>query len=442
MDAHGRHVSATPARGPGRTGGRPLRLGLGALALGVLALGAGAVGAILATGGFGADGRDLPASVGPVASPAARLAHDVRPRPVVPVAASSRVLFAGDVFWGRRLNTWSQASPLREAYPFSGLHGFDRGSYDAWVANLECPTVPGVVPTEHEEERLLRFNCPVDYLPELARWFSIVSLANNHTDNQEPGGLEATRRQLEAHGVQHFGHPDPGVLTDVCETVALPVTVRLSDGGSTGGRLPVAFCGYHGVFSIPTEQSLAVMAEHSRYMPVIAYPHMGVEYRPAADGLRTRLYRSMVDHGADAVLGNHPHWVQDSEAYRGRPIVYSMGNFIFDQRGDREVTRSAVLTLELALDPAPDRRLLAAWLSLGESCATFRDDCLTQARALGLERLPLTAVYDALAADSSDGVTRPAGPEVTRGVRDRLRWEDTRAGLEAGPLTPLAPPAP
>ena len=81
------------------------------------------------------------------------------------------------------MNTWAQASPLKEAYPFSGLSGFNRSDYDAWIGNMECPTDPNVQPTTHEEEELLMFNCPATYLPELAKWFNIVSLANNHTDN-------------------------------------------------------------------------------------------------------------------------------------------------------------------------------------------------------------------------------------------------------------------
>jgi len=52
--------------------------------------------------------------------------------------------------------------------------------------------------------------------------------------------------------------------------------------------------------------------------------------------------RVAIDAGADLVLGSHPHWVQQVEVYKGKLIVYSMGNFVFDQMWSQE-TRQGVI---------------------------------------------------------------------------------------------------
>lgn len=357
--------------------------------------------------------------------PAPLAARTAAAETAVPQSISSKVLFAGDIYWGRSMTKWSEASPLKTAYPFSGLSGFHKENYDAWVGNLECPTVPGVIPTENEEKVQLKFNCSSEYLPEFAKWFDIVSLANNHSDNQGASGFAATRTQLDQNKIQYFGHYDPSVLDQVCEVVSLPVQVQLSNGRKQKGSLPFALCGYHGVFKVPSEQSLTVMQRYAKYMPVIAYPHMGTEYKPTADTLRTNLYRKMIDNGADAVLAGHPHWVQNSEAYKGKLIVYSMGNFIFDQQFESDVMRSAVMTLDLSLDKSIAQKQLEAWLKLGPTCQQFADSCLAEIETQQLSRLPLSFKWGILVTDNSNKLTKPASAELTQAVADRLNWNQT-----------------
>src|SRR6478609_1311806 len=80
-------------------------------------------------------------------------------------ALQSRLLVVGDIFWGRRMYDWSQASPLKQKYPFSRLGEFQPELYDAWVANLECPSVPEVKPhTGYNNTTLTSFNCDSTFL--------------------------------------------------------------------------------------------------------------------------------------------------------------------------------------------------------------------------------------------------------------------------------------
>jgi len=352
-----------------------------------------------------------------------------------PHSISSKMLFTGNIFWGRYMNDWSTASPLGIAYPFSRLNEFNRDSYDAWIAGLECPTVAGVNMTSAEMEAALQFNCSPDYLPEAAKWFTAVTLANNHTDNQGVEGFTETQAQLDKNGIQYFGHYDPRVTEDVCEVIGMPVTVVKDDMSVTKGRLPMALCGYHGVFRIPPPESVAVMEQYAKLMPVIAMPHMGTEYQPAPDELKTNFYRSLIDGGADMVLGDHPHWIQSTESYKGHPIVYSMGNFMFDQQGNTEVTRSAAVEVVIKTgDNSLD--LLKKWLMLGEKCGTYHDTCLADAESEGLTKLNVTFGFDIVGTNDADKITKPATAQQQTSILQRLNWQSTMNQLQP-PYTKL-----
>jgi poly-gamma-glutamate synthesis protein (capsule biosynthesis protein) len=321
--------------------------------------------------------------------------HAVEAETVRTTGMSSRVLFMGDTYWGRGINLWSQRSPLKEAYPFSGFKDFGRENYDAWIANLECPSVPGVNQSYAVEVEKLSFNCPSTYLPEAAKWFTAFSMANNHSANQGvQAGITATRGALEAQVIQYFGHYDPKILKDICEVVTIGARLQLSDGTKQTGKLPIAMCGYHGLATTPSAEALAIMQRYAKVMPVFAYPHMGVEYTATPTTAQTSLYHAMIDNGADAVLGGHPHWVQPAEVYKNKLIVYSLGDFIFDQ-GPGETQRGAAidLTLKLATDATTDENL-AAWLKLGATCQTYQEDCMEQAEGQSLDKLARSGIYD------------------------------------------------
>jgi len=64
---------------------------------------------------------------------------------------------------------------------------------------------------------------------------------------------------------------------------------------------------------------------------VIVNIHWGVEYEHFFNPYQKEWGRALVDAGADLIIGHHPHVVQGMEIYKGKPIFYSLGNFIFDQ---------------------------------------------------------------------------------------------------------------
>ncbi len=148
-----------------------------------------------------------------------------------------------------------------------------------------------------------------------------VSLANNHALNDEQKGLELSRQVLRNANVMSFG--DPRATKDI--------KIVHVDGQ-----------GYHlyliGVLAINEstflQKDLIDQIKTIKKDPtnkVLIYPHWGIEYALKHSPLQESLAHSWIDAGADAIIGTHPHVVQDMEAYHGRPIIYSLGNFIFDQ---------------------------------------------------------------------------------------------------------------
>lgn len=349
-----------------------------------------------------------------------------------PISLTANTLYTGNIFWGRYINDWSMASSLKTDYPFSRLNEFDRKSYDAWITGLECPTVAGFKQTSAQEDATLSFNCSPEYLPEAAKWFTITTLANNHTDNRGAEGFKETKEQLDKNGIQYFGHYDPALKNEACEVIALPVTVTYDNDETKHQALPVAMCGFHGVFKIPPAETIAQIRKYANIMPVIAMPHMGAEYTATPDALKVSTYRAMIDAGADMVLGDHPHWIQPTESYKGKLIVYSMGNFMFDQQGATEVTRSAAIRVVMNTTKSSNdlSGQLEKWLALGDACKTFKDTCLTDAKAQGLEKLPIDYKFGVVGTNDENKITKPATKAEQAAILQRLKWSQTMNQLQ------------
>lgn len=343
---------------------------------------------------------------------------------------SSNVLVLGNTFWGRSIDEWSQKSALKYAYPFSRLNEFDRSKYDAWLSGLECPMDEDVHMNAMQQEENLQFNCPPEYTAEAAKWFTAFTLANNHTDNQGAEGFTKTQKHLDENGIQYFGNYDPKIIDDTCEVVSLPVTIQLDNGNTKKGDLPVAMCGYHGVFQVPPAEGIELMQKYSKYMLTFAFPHMGLEYKPAPDQLKIDTYHSMIDNGADMVFGDHPHWVQNTEAYKGHLIVYSMGNFMFDQQGTTEVTRSAGINFLLKTKDA-DAANLQKWLDLGKECKKYKDDCLEKAEKQSLVRPKFTFEFNVIGTSDANKIVKPATDAEQQAILDRLNWQVVKPKIQS-----------
>jgi hypothetical protein len=335
----------------------------------------------------------------------------------------TRLLFSGDVFWGRRVQTWAESSPLKTAYPFSGLESFDKIQRESWIANLECPVTTSDLSQEIQEKQL-RFNCQPQYLGEARKYFDIMGLANNHTDNmEEVGGLKQTRELLDKEGFQYFGHFDNDVEDDICEVVSVDMVTADNDK-PTSYKLPVAICGYHSVFKLSTPDQIRKISEYSKYFVTVAFPHQGKEYISTPDQLQQSTYRAMIDSGADMVIGGHTHSIIGPEIYKNKLILYSTGNFIFDQQASDTVTKGVLIRSQIQMPITEYNN----YKNLGD-CSKFKDQCLQTAKANQIIKPQYQISYDMYASDNSNKLAKRASESVESAILTRLGWSQIQTKL-------------
>lgn len=347
----------------------------------------------------------------------------------MPQTVAGRYLLNGTVTWARAVEQQAHGD---FSQPFSLLDSFDRDQYDAWSTDFECPITDNVVPYQTQVNSLV-FNCRPEFLPAATKYFTIFDLANNHTGDQGgEKGLAETRQHLEAAGVQYFGTFDPADTQNVCEILMLPVRLQKPDKTEQKSALPVAFCGWH-YFNRPEVRpgELEVMDEYAKLMPVFAFVEMGPEYHAQALSSQIELAHRIIDRGPEFLIANNPHWVENSEAYKGKLIIYSTGNFIFDQL-DSETNRSASIDVRLSV---PYDNNIAKWIALAPTCAKFHDDCLNQAARQGLTKIALQLDYGIIAGQNGYKVITHKGDAATQqAVEERLNWAATLKAL--GQVTP------
>ncbi len=177
--------------------------------------------------------------------------------------------------------------------------------------------------------------------------FDWVSMGNNHVGDFGPAGVLQAIGYLNQHGLLHGG---AGKNTQAAHEPSI-ITV---------GDAKVAVLSYDTV--APVYNATATRAGSARMTPawlkvdiaaaraagadvVIVWPHWGTEYTTGPSAFQVTLAHAAIDAGADLVIGNHPHWAQAMEVYKGRPIWYALGNFTFDQTWSEPTMEG--ITLEL-----------------------------------------------------------------------------------------------
>ncbi|MFZ4552344.1 MAG: CapA family protein [Aquabacterium sp.] len=202
---------------------------------------------------------------------------------------------------------------------------------DVRVGNLESLIATTGQPVGN---KLHTFRAPPSVLPVLQRHVDVVTVANNHSGDFGRAAFGEMLVRLERAGLPYVGGGrnlraahEPHVFS--CKGVK----IALLGYNEYFPRTFEAGPDWAGVAWSEDEQVVADIRRartvHGADI-VIPFMHWGQEHEQEADVRQRALARLMVDAGADMVVGSHPHVVQDTEVYRGKPIVYSLGNFIFD----------------------------------------------------------------------------------------------------------------
>jgi len=161
--------------------------------------------------------------------------------------------------------------------------------------------------------------------------FEIACLGNNHVLDYGVAGLRETLQVLRRAGVQTVG---AGITEDEAHApISTSVNgIPLHIVNFSEGEDLTASRGGPGVFGWDIARVQDVVRRLKRRAGVvIAIGHCGLEYVPYPPPYVVAAFRAIADAGADCVIGHHPHVPQGLEWRRGRPIVYSLGNFVFYQ---------------------------------------------------------------------------------------------------------------
>lgn len=226
--------------------------------------------------------------------------------------------------------------PYQERYISSELQEYLR-LFDFRIGTLEAAIGTNLPfdPVKMEGRQNIIYARNEDFFRIREIGFDVVSLANNHVWDLGEEGLRNTIRLLDEHGIKYCG------AGTNAEEASKPAVVE-----KDGLRIAVlAYCmfgnKYLGYVELAGENKAGVnpliigkVAEDIRkakqvYDKVIVMPHWGREYQcePLAECIR--MAKQMIRAGADAVVGSHPHQVQPLVYYRGKPVCFSLGNFLF-----------------------------------------------------------------------------------------------------------------
>ena len=230
--------------------------------------------------------------------------------------------------------------------PFAGFSKLFKDS-DIRIGNLEC-----VVATKGSEEpdKPNTFRAHPRSLKYLRKYFDAVGLANNHSGDFGPEAFTEMLGLLKKNGIAYYGagHNLKEAHTPVLfERNGIRIAILGYDEFQ-----PRNFEADHdrvGVAWSEDEQVVRdIQAARKEWRADIVIPvmHWGWE-EPVANARQRQLARLMIDAGADAVIGGHPHQVQDTERYKNKPIFYSLGNFVFDGFSLPENNRGWALRMEL-----------------------------------------------------------------------------------------------
>jgi poly-gamma-glutamate synthesis protein (capsule biosynthesis protein) len=247
---------------------------------------------------------------------------------------NTTLMFAGDIMTDRLVNHKFKDSGFDKIFVNFKNRVF--AGVDSSIANLEGPISEVPIEDNTETDNLI-FNFPIMSIDALKSvGFSGFTLSNNHTLNDSNSGLERTRKILNDKGLYSFGSPS-GIDNYSLHRIESDIAVSV--------------IGINQLSSLnENDLKSLIKSENEEDRFVIIYPHWGAEYQTSHNNSEQALAYKMIDWGADLVVGSHPHVIQDSEIYKGKLIVYSLGNFIFDQLFSEETQQGVILSLSINED--------------------------------------------------------------------------------------------
>ena len=277
------------------------------------------------------------------------------------VGDSTTIIFTGDVLF---------ANAFKAGYDANGITGVvadellqELKDADILMVNNEFPFSENGTPMENKQ---FTFQCSPSYVTALNEMgVDVVSLANNHTLDYGKQALLDTFQTLDGAGILYGGAGETVARAEEVQTI----TVNDKTYGFIAVSRVVPTADWKvenstpGLFSCYDEtRLLEVVKEAKENCDFVAvYPHWGVEYEAYPEDYQTRIARECIKAGADVVVGAHTHCLQGVSFIEGKPVCYSLGNFVFGQNIDR----SAILKVTVDATGTVSYQFLPVYASGG-----------------------------------------------------------------------------
>lgn len=276
-------------------------------------------------------------------------------------SGETTLIFTGDVLF---------ANAFKAGYDAGGINGVlsedllqELQSADILMINNEFPFSDR---GEAMADKQFVFRCSPSYVKALTEMgVDVVSLANNHTLDYGKDALRDTFRTLEDAGILYGGAGD---------TVERAQQIQVVEAnGKKFGFLAVSRVipttdwkvenSAPGLFSCYDETRLLELIEEGKKQCdfLTVFPHWGTEYSENPDENQLRIAKKCMEAGADLIVGAHTHCLQGIEYINGKPVFYSLGNFIFGQNIDR----SAAVEVTVKEDGEAAFRLIPVYAAGG-----------------------------------------------------------------------------
>ena len=241
------------------------------------------------------------------------------------------IAVTGDVMFARKMpNVLSMDSS-----PFSGVSDVT-SNVDLLLINFENAAtssgdaLKGDVPLK----------CDPSYVPlAKANNVTVAGLANNHAIDYGITGMQDTLENLKSADITPMGagntedEAHQAVVKDVNGRKVTILNYMDSENFAEYSyeAMPYANGSNPGYSAYDSEDAQKQIAANNDSDLIVAYLHFGNEYFNSPNENQVKIAHELIDYGADVVVGSHPHVTQGIEMYNGKPIFYSLGNFIFDQ---------------------------------------------------------------------------------------------------------------
>lgn len=278
-------------------------------------------------------------------------------------SGNTTIILTGDVLFANAFKAAYDAGGIEKVVSPELLEQLNEA--DILMVNNEFPFSDRGEPMADKQ---FTFRCSPSYVKALYEMgVDIVSLANNHTLDYGRVALSDTFQALDGAGILYGGAGDSTARAKEVQVVEV--------NGKRYGFIAVSRVvpsvdwkienGTPGMFTCYDAAALIEVIKEAKQTCdfVTVFPHWGTEYSEQPNTVQRELAKQCMDAGADLIVGAHTHCLEGIQFMDGKPVFYSLGNFIFGQ----SIDRSAAVKVTVTADGAVSYALIPVYASDGQT---------------------------------------------------------------------------